>query len=124
MKKYIITAFISALVFAGCYYDNVEEIYPGAGLFTVCDTTANITYSGHIRPLMENYCFSCHSGASPTSGYALDSYEALAPYAATGELEGNVFHSPGFNPMPPSFQLDSCLMNQFHNWIANGYPNN
>jgi hypothetical protein len=125
MKKILFLFSILGFTFiAGCYYDNVEELYPGAGLFETCDTSSNVSYTNHIVPIMQNYCYSCHSGATPVSGQNLESHASLQSWALSGDLEGNVYHQSGFNAMPPSFQLDSCRMKQFHNWIAAGAPNN
>lgn len=124
MKKLLVLPLLFCLSLIGCYYDNVEELNPGMGLFETCDTTSNVSYSTHIVPIMENYCYSCHSGSNPSSGYNLDTYTDLAGWASSGDLHGSVFRRAGFNAMPPSFALDSCRMKLFENWINAGAPNN
>jgi hypothetical protein len=124
MKKLIFFIGFTALMFSACYRDNVEELYPGAGLFTECDTTSVITYSGHITTLMQNYCYSCHSGGTPSSGVRIDTYAALQPYAASGELMGRLHGLPGWDRMPPTFPLEPCQLRQFELWVNAGAPNN
>lgn len=124
MKKIFLISILTGLFFAGCYYDNVEELNPGAGLFTTCDTTSNVSYSTHIVPIMQNYCYSCHSGSNPSSGFNLEAHADLAGWALSGDLHGCVFREAGFNPMPPSYALDSCYMKQMDKWINAGAPNN
>lgn len=124
MKKLFILPALFSLFLLGCYYDNVEDLNPGMGLFETCDTTSNVSYSQHIRPILQNYCFSCHSGTNPSSGYSLETHANLAAWASTGDLRGCVFREVGFNAMPPSFALDSCRMRLFENWINAGAPNN
>jgi hypothetical protein len=94
------------------------------GLFTPCDTTSVITYSNHIKPLMENFCYSCHSGPNPSSGFRIDTYAALHPYAASGELLGRIHADPGWNRMPESFPLERCQVAQFELWVAGGALDN
>ncbi len=124
MKKLIFFTGFTTLMFTACYRDNVEELYPDADLFSQCDTTSTITYSGHITTLMQNYCYSCHGGTSPSSGFSLDSYSEIQPYAASGELMHRIHGDPGWNRMPPSFPLNQCQMRTFELWVNAGAPNN
>ncbi|MBI3511574.1 MAG: hypothetical protein HY064_13005 [Bacteroidetes bacterium] len=124
MKKYFAISLIAALFIAGCYYDKKDDIYPAGSIFTPCDTTSHPSYSRNIAPLMQNYCFSCHSGSQPSSNYRLDNYTDLNVQVQNGNLNGCVNRLHAFNPMPPSFTLDSCRMNMFNHWIADGAPNN
>jgi hypothetical protein len=124
MKKLSFLFFLAVLGIAGCYYDKTEDIYPGVGLFTQCDTTHNVSFANHIKPTMDNFCASCHTGSSPSSGVRLETYSDVYQWYQTGDLWGCVMREQGFNPMPPSFALDSCRMNQFKYWILAGAPNN
>lgn len=124
MKKLIFLTGFAALMLTACYRDSVEELYPHADLFSQCDTTSTITYSGHITTLMQNYCYSCHSGSNPSSGFSIDSYNELQPYALSGELIGRIHGDPGYNRMPPTFPLDQCQIRTFELWVNAGAPNN
>jgi hypothetical protein len=126
MKKLFFIAVLAVTGTAGCYYDNVEELNLGSGLFDNCDTVSTISYSTHIVPTMQNFCYSCHSGSSPSSGYRLDTHADLQLRALdpNNVLLGNINHAAGFNPMPPTFKMDECRIRQFELWVAAGAPNN
>lgn len=123
MKKLILALPLVALM-SSCYYDNVDEVYPGAGLFTVCDSTATQSYTTHITPILVNFCYSCHSGNNPSDGVSLDNYAGVSQVAASGRLVGAIYHQPGYTAMPNGLQLDSCYMKQIKKWVDAGAPNN
>jgi hypothetical protein len=125
MKKLFFILFVSSLGFAGCYYDKSDEVNPGAGLFTPCDTTHPVSYERHIVPILQNYCFGCHKGTNPSSGFHLDTYADVYTHANNGDIWGDLTGAHGFHQMPPSFTLDSCYIKQFDYWInVEGAPNN
>ncbi|MCX6311263.1 MAG: hypothetical protein NT084_06445 [Bacteroidetes bacterium] len=127
MKKLFFLAAISACVFTSCYKDKLDEIYPGIGLFTPCDSTAHPSYSTHIAPIVQNFCIGCHSSSNPNGGANLSTYSGVFPWTANGTssvLVGASWHKPGFHPMPPGYQLDSCQLRQIYNWCLDGSPNN
>lgn len=108
----------------GCYYDNMDEVYPGAGLFQPCDTTSATSYQNHIVPIIENNCINCHSGAGANADVHLDSYSGVYDAATNGQLVGATWHETGYTPMPPNYQLDSCSLVQIKKWVLAGAPNN
>lgn len=125
MKNLFLLLTVAAFGFTGCYYDKTDELNPGAGLFTPCDTTHPVSYQRHILPVLQNYCYSCHSGSQPSSTYNLDSYAAVQTQAANGNLWNDLSDGHGSHHMPPSFVLDSCYLKQFDYWInTENYPNN
>lgn len=125
MKRFLLlTAFIGCIIIPGCYYDKAEELNVGSGIFDSCDTSITVSYSRDLVPILQDYCYSCHSGPNPSSTYNLDTYTDLAGWASTGDLYGCVYRQVGYNPMPPSFALDSCRMKLFAKWINAGAPNN
>src|SRR5690348_11891037 len=99
MKKIISYSIVSLsiILLGGCYYDVAEELYPSSEIF--CDTT-NVTYSGKVLPLIQNNCYTCHSGASPSGNVSLDSYSNLKVYADNGKLIGTISHAAGYSAMP------------------------
>jgi hypothetical protein len=127
MKKIIFPSLLIIFLVAGCYKDKMSELYPEAGLFVPCDTTHTPSYQHDIAPLLQNYCVGCHSTSSPTGGADFTTYAGVFPWASDAQpskLEGSALHLHGFNPMPPSFTLDSCQLNMISYWCANGAPNN
>lgn len=89
-----------------------------------CDTT-NVTYSGDIRPLLDNTCTGCHSGSSAGGGVDLSGYTGVKAAADNGSLFGAVNHDPGFSNMPQGGdKLPQCEIDQIRIWIADGAPQN
>lgn len=126
MKKYIsrATVVLSITLFAGCYYDKEELVYPPT-TGTSCDTTA-VKYSTDIVNILQSNCLGCHGGtASFGGGNKLDTYASLKTYANSGALLGAITHSPGYPAMPPSgTKLPDCNIAKIRTWIRNGAPNN
>ncbi len=89
-----------------------------------CDTT-NVTYSGTISPIVQNYCVGCHSGGSPSGGIGMSTFTEVNSMALDGSLYGSVNHSAGYSPMPKgSNSLSTCQIDQIRIWIAAGSQNN
>lgn len=89
-----------------------------------CDTT-NVTFSGAILPLVNNYCTGCHSGNDAGGGIQLVDYASIKTAVESGRLVGAVNHDDGFEPMPQnSNKLSDCRLRQIAIWINNGMPNN
>lgn len=125
--KYLMIITLLIFAFAGCYYDNEEELYPnGSGN---CDTT-NVTYSGTIYPVISSNCKSCHSGSAPQGNVKLEDYTTISAAAAIpagqfGSLYGAISHDPGNSPMPKNgTQLSDCTIKQVKVWIDAGRPDN
>jgi len=89
-----------------------------------CDTL-NVTFSGTIWPVVQNRCFGCHSGASPSGGISLENYDNVVEAVNSGRLMGAIKHENGFSAMPKNgSKLSDCNISQFQKWINNGTPNN
>ena len=103
-----------------CYDDSEEELYP---TLTECDAE-NVTYSGTIQPIIDNYCLSCHGNNAATSGgnVFLRSYDEV--YAQRVKILASI-QSTASNPMPKgTMGLSACAVSQFTKWNADGSPNN
>lgn len=122
LKWVVIILLVGVMLnFTGCYYDDVETLYPQvAG----CDTT-NVTYSGTISVIMADNCNSCHSGSAPQAGIKTDNYTDLKTIADNGKLWGAVNHESGYSPMPKDRpKLSDCDLNKIRIWIDGGALNN
>jgi len=64
-----------------------------------CDTT-NVKYSTHIKPLIQNSCQGCHSGAAPGGGIDLSTYAGVKAIADNGMFVGTISNLPGYRPVP------------------------
>ncbi|WP_114779487.1 hypothetical protein [Botryobacter ruber] len=121
-KSTLIPVALSCLVLflQGCYYNVEEELYPS----NAC-TTAAVTFSSTIRPILARNCTSCHSGPSPEAGLDLSAYAGAAAVANNGKLLGVITHASGFPPMPQdASKLPECQISQIRAWVEAGAPNN
>lgn len=114
------------IILPGCYFDNVEELYPNSGN---CDTTA-VTYALTIAPILQNYCNTCHgntSAAAAGAGIYLEGHTHVSTYITahpTLFLDA-IQHTGTATPMPlGGGALSSCNLTQIKKWIQAGMPNN
>ncbi|HOW24555.1 MAG TPA: hypothetical protein PK711_02705 [Bacteroidales bacterium] len=91
---------------------------------TECDTI-NITYALTVRPILQNSCLGCHSGAAPSGGIRLETHSDVLAVVNNGKLLGTIRHEQGYSAMPKNgAKLDACYITQIEKWIKNGAPNN
>lgn len=125
MKIIIPIAFVFLCAITGCYYDSKEYLFPQNS--NGCDTT-NITYNLSVKPILNNYCLSCHSNSTAASlggNIKLENYVDVKLRADNGSLLGSVKQAGGFSPMPKgSSKLDDCKLTIIQKWIDDGAPNN
>jgi len=124
MPKFVLAIIILLLVTA-CYYDSEEYLFPEIN--ATCNTDS-ITYSGSIQPVLELYCYRCHSNANaPSAGnnIKLEDYSDVVISANNLSLYGSIAHESGFSPMPKGGgKLDDCTIDIMRIWIDTGAPNN
>jgi hypothetical protein len=109
--------FILSLV-NGCYYDNAAYLYPNV----ICDTT-KVSFAQTIQPILQNNCYTCHSGSTPVGGLVLTDYTSVMTVVENGQLKGSVT-GVGYPLMPLTGKLDNCSISQIVSWINAGAPNN
>lgn len=89
-----------------------------------CDSL-NVTYSATVWPIIQNRCYGCHSGGSPSGGISLENHANLVALANSGQLMGAIRHDQGYSPMPKNgAKLSDCNISQIQKWINDGTPNN
>jgi hypothetical protein len=126
MKKMTIIAGL-AVVFAGCYNDKYDKLYP-APTATTCDTTT-ISYATDIMPILNTYCNTssgCH-GASSTTGYDFTTYMGIRGVANTEILINDIKGTPtgGRSAMPKNMaKMPDCNINKITRWVNQGAINN
>lgn len=90
----------------------------------VCNTD-NRSYAQHIRPIIQNFCQGCHSGAAPSGGIDLSTYAGINAVIPNNRLVGAIEHLPGFTAMPfGGAKMSACNINQIKAWVAAGALNN
>jgi hypothetical protein len=123
MKKILLGLFLFSLVafINSCYYDKEQLLYKNSN--TTCDTTGTISYTGKVQPILNQFCYSCHSGSSPSGGIAMGSYAADKAIGTNGKLYGSISYSSGYFPMPQGMpQLSSCQIATIKKWIDTSFP--
>ncbi len=89
-----------------------------------CDTS-NISFSGHIKPVLQGNCVGCHHASLSSGGINLSTHAGVVSAATSGRLTGAVRHQTGYVSMPPGGNaLDSCNIAKIEYWILKGLPNN
>ena len=118
----VITFFLNILIISSCYYDKEQLLYGGA---PCTDTTNTASYSQDIVPMLQLYCYSCHTGSFPSGNIIMGTYAADKAIGANGALYGSVNHSSGYSPMPQgAAKLGSCQIAKIKKWIDTGMLNN
>lgn len=125
MKKIpiLIALFASISIIQGCYYDKAELVYPINT--NTCDTIG-MTYTTHVQPIIQNYCYSCHAGTAPSGGgIVLDSYAGVKNFAAGGgSLIDRITSTDPSVQMPRGGpKLSDCDISKIKAWVNAGTPN-
>lgn len=90
-----------------------------------CDTSATVSYSGNIQPMLQTYCIGCHSGANASASIDFSSFATAKATAIDGSLRGTITGDPNFTFMPPnSAPLPDCYAVLIQKWIDAGTPEN
>jgi hypothetical protein len=91
-----------------------------------CDTNETlIGFTAKVKPIIDNYCISCHNASVLSGGVNLNGYPQVKYYAETVRnniplLLGTIRHLTGFKAMPPSYKLDDCSIRKIEMWINQG----
>jgi len=128
MKKYIVL--LGALaIFAGCYNDKADKLYPLPAT-TTCDTTT-VSYKTNVAPIINQYCAisGCHnaSGDAVTGNRDYTIFATLQSEATTTLMINDITGNParGDNTMPLNLpSLSQCDINILTRWVNEGAPNN
>jgi hypothetical protein len=109
---------------SSCYYDKSDLLYGGnSGPCT--DSTGTVSYAQKIVPMLQQYCYSCHTGSFPSGNQLMGTYTADRAMALNGKLYGTMSHAAGFSPMPQGqAKLSNCQLAVLKKWIDSGTLNN
>ena len=87
--------------------------------------TDNVTYSNTVAPILQAWCYSCHSGSFPSGNIKLDAYSAVRPLVDNGKLLGTIRHETGYLPMPDGGgKMPTCEISKIEQWVSDGAPDN
>jgi hypothetical protein len=138
MKKLYLSILAIATIcfFNSCYYDNFKELHPESALDSNnCDTSGVISYSLHIKPILDASCNkNCHNPTATSGTRDLTNFAMVA--AATndgtanpgdwGSLYGTTSWDLAYgNNMPKNgSKLPDCDLIKIKKWAIAGAPNN
>ena len=89
------------------------------------DGRLHTTFNQTVAPILQAWCYSCHSGSSPSGTIRLDSYSTVKLKVDDGKLLGSIRHDSGYLPMPDGGgKLPNCEISQIEKWVADGALNN
>jgi hypothetical protein len=116
---------IAVLTISSCYYDKADLLYGGANAGPCTDSTGTVSYSQKVVPMLQQYCYSCHTGAFPSGNQLMGTYAADKAMAQNGKLFGTINYSSGFSPMPKGMaKMSNCQIATIKKWIDAGMLNN
>ena len=121
--KYLPVIFLITGTFFSCYNDKADLLYPA--LNVTCDTVTTVSYSQKIVPLLQQYCYSCHLGPSPSGGIEMGTYTTDKAIGQNGKLYGSISYNNAYSPMPQGAgKLSDCQIAKIKKWIDANLPDN
>lgn len=116
---------LTICLFVSCTYEKANEVKPvNPDIIAFCDTSATISYSAQIAPIISSRCISCHTATDQTKLYDYTHVKANA-LATSGSLYGAITADGTAIPMPPNTaRLSSCDITKIKKWIDSGTPDN
>jgi hypothetical protein len=127
MRNYVFALF--CMLVAGCEAD--KPLINNNDNPSNCDTDG-VTYSGFVKSVLTQSCYSCHNVANNYAlgaGINLESYTNLIAYINDapngGSFMGAITHNSNYVAMPQgTSQLDDCTIQKLQKWVSDGAPNN
>ncbi|MBA3707101.1 MAG: hypothetical protein H0W84_14725 [Bacteroidetes bacterium] len=117
MKKIFISTVVIVSALAACKTTKTSTETKSVALDCSGKT---FTYALDIKPIMEQYCTSCHN-KNEKAGYNLLELEFVKKAATNGYLLGTIKHASGFSPMPEMApKMDQPTIDKIECWINNG----
>ncbi len=80
-----------------------------------------ISYTNDIRPIVNNFCTTCHAGDDPEGEFVLTSYADVRKHVEKGELLKRI--NDAKKPMPQNGLLPPYMRRMFQVWANGGYVN-
>ena len=116
--------FISTtLLISSCYYDKADLLY-GGNTGPCTDSSGTVSYAQKVVPLLQQYCYSCHTGSFPSGNQLMGTYTADKAMALNGKLYGTIAHAAGYSPMPQGMaKLSNCQIPVIKKRIDRGTRN-
>lgn len=109
---------------SSCYYDKEDLLY-GTNNGPCTDTTGTVSYLQKVVPMLQQNCYSCHTGSFPSGGILMGTYTTDKAIAQNGKLYGSISHASGYIAMPQGTpKMSNCQIAAIKKWIDTGMLNN
>lgn len=134
MKKIIFLLAVS-LTFSQCVYDDYEPIDntssttdttgsdngsgTNTGTGTGSNTSNKITYLGHVKPILNQLCISCHGSVDPEDDLDISTY-SKAKSKIDKIIKAMDKKNGDSDVMPPSGRADENLIQTIKDWKTDG----
>lgn len=83
--------------------------------------TDEVSYTNDIRPIVRNFCTTCHAGVNPEGEFVLTSYDEVRKHVEKGELLQRI--NDAEDPMPQNGLMPAYMRRLFKVWAEQGYIN-
>ena len=83
------------------------------------EITDEVSYNQDIRPVIDNFCTTCHAGSRPLGGFVLTDYESVRRQAEEGTLLKRI--EDEVNPMPQTGLMPKYMRRLLRVWAENGF---
>lgn len=109
---------------SSCYYDKSDLLY-GNDNANCTEATGAVSYAQKVVPVLQQFCYSCHTGNFPSGGITMGTYDTDKAMAQSGKLYGSINYSSGFSPMPKGMpKFSNCKIAVIKKWVDSGMLNN
>lgn len=89
-----------------------------------CDTNV-FSFSGGVKPVINNYCLGCHNSTSASAGIILETHAQVKTQCTSGKLICSIERGASCSAMPKGgTQLSPNCIRLIKKWVAAGSPDN
>lgn len=81
--------------------------------------TPEVAYTTHIKPIIDNFCITCHGGNSPSANLPLNTFEDVRRAAENGPLLKRI--NDASHPMPVGGLMPKNERIMFNKWKGNQF---
>lgn len=115
MFKHFSIILFSMFIISSCSEAVIEDTEPEPVVETV-------SYNSDIKPVVNNFCLSCHNDVTANAGLNLSNYELVKDATKNGNLILRI--NSVQNPMPQTGLMPSSKRALFDKWVEDGYLEN
>ena len=117
------TTLVLITVFSSCSKTNEEDLVLAAEQDTIVSCAPEGIYSTEVKPILDQYCITCHAPGGVVDYIPLASYTDAV--SNSGTMMATLNHEAGVLAMPKNAdKLSDCEILTVWTWIDAGTPDN